>query len=105
MRANTQRKRNTLSAMKSAVIPQVRVAPELRAELQAVLQEGESLSGFVEAAVRSAVAFRRVQVDFHRRGQASWEHYQATGESVSGAEVLAKLQSKLDARRRRVLGR
>ncbi len=39
------------TAMKSAVIPQVRVEPELRAELEAVLQEGETLSGFVEASV------------------------------------------------------
>ena len=47
--------------MKSSVIPQVRVEPELRAELEALLQEGETLSEFVEASVRSAVAFRRVQ--------------------------------------------
>lgn len=47
--------------MKSAVIPQVRVEPELRAELEAVLQEGETLSEFVETAVRNAVEFRRVQ--------------------------------------------
>ena len=90
--------------MKSSVIPQVRVEPELRAELEAVLQEGETLSGFVEASVRSAVAFRRVQARFHERGQAAWQHYQDTGESLSAAEVLAKLQAKLDARRKQLGG-
>lgn len=88
--------------MKSAVIPQVRVEPELRAELESVLQEGESLSEFVEASVRNAVAFRRVQTRFHERGQAAWEHYQSTGESVSTEEVLGKLQAKLDAKRKQL---
>lgn len=90
--------------MKSAVIPQVRVEPELRAELEAVLHEGETLSEFVEASVRSAVTFRRVQTRFHARGQAAWEHYQDTGESLSAAEVLAKLQAKLDAKRKQLGG-
>ena len=90
--------------MKSAVIPQVRVEPELRAELEAVLQEGETLSEFVEASVRNAVAFRRVQSSFHERGQAAWEHYQATGESVSTEEVLSKLQARLGARRKQLGG-
>ena len=90
--------------MKSAVLPQVRVEPALRAELEAVLQEGETLSGFVEASVRNAVAFRRVQTQFHERGQAAWDHYRATGLSLSADEVLARLQGKLDAKRKQ-LGR
>ena len=90
--------------MKSAVIPQVRVEPALRAELEAVLLEGETLSGFVEATVRSAVAFRRVQTRFHERGQAAWEHHLATDEYVSADEVLDKLQAKLDAKRKQLGG-
>ena len=90
--------------MKSAVIPQVRVEPELRAELEAGLRQGETLSEFVEVAVRKAVEFRRVQARFHERGQASWEHYQSTGASVSADEVLAKLQAKLNTRRKQLGG-
>lgn len=90
--------------MKSAVIPQVRVEPELRAELEAALREGETLSGFVEASVRSAVAFRQMQTRFHARGQAAWERYQATGETVSADDVLSTLQAKLDAKRRQLDG-
>lgn len=88
--------------MKSAVIPQVRVEPELRAELEAVLKPSETLSQFVEASVRNAVEFRRVQTRFHERGDAAWQDYQRTGKSVSADEVLAKLQAKLDARRKRL---
>lgn len=90
--------------MKSAVIPQVRVEPELRAELEAVLRQGETLSEFVEASVRNAVEFRRVQTRFHERGQAAWEQYQNTGLSVPADDVLARLQAKLDARRRQLGG-
>jgi vancomycin resistance protein YoaR len=90
--------------MKSAVIPQVRVEPELRAELEAVLRQGESLSEFVETSVRNAVEFRRVQARFGERGQAAWEHFQRTGVSVSADEVLNKLQAKLDARRKQLGG-
>lgn len=91
-------------AMKTAVIPQVRVEPELRAELEAALHDGETLSEFVEASVRNAVAFRLVQTRFHERGQAAWEHYQSTGKSISADEVLNKLQAKLDAKRKQLLG-
>ena len=90
--------------MKSAVIPQIRVEPELRAELESVLRQGETLTGFVEATVRNAIAFRRVQTVFHARAQAASEAYHQTGVGVPVDAVLQKLQSKLDARRKK-LGR
>jgi hypothetical protein len=90
--------------MKSAVIPQVRVEPELRAELESVLREGETLTDFVEATVRNAIAFRRVQSAFHARAQAASEAYHQTGVSVPVETVLERLQSKLDNRRKK-LGR
>jgi len=53
--------------MKIAVIPQVRVEPELRVDLDSVLLPGETLTDFVEASVRRAVESRRVQSDFTAR--------------------------------------
>jgi hypothetical protein len=91
-------------SMKTAVIPQVRVEPELRAELESVLRQGETLSDFVEASVRNAVEYRRTQTRFQARAQTAWEHYERTGASVSGKDVVAKLQAKLDAKRKK-LGR
>jgi hypothetical protein len=92
------------SLMKSAVIPQIRVEPELRAELESVLRQGETLTDFVEATVRNAIAFRRVQSSFHARAQAASEEYHRTGVSVPVDTVLHRLQSKLDAKRKK-LGR
>jgi hypothetical protein len=88
--------------MKSAVLPQVRVEPELRGELEAVLRQGETLSEFVESSVRNAIAFRRVQTAFQARGDAAWEHYRTTGVAVPAADVLAKLENKLNARRKQL---
>jgi len=86
--------------MKTATLPAVRVEPELRSDLEAVLREGETLSEFVETTVRSAVEYRRVQLRFHERGQAAWENLQRTGVSVPAEEVVTQLQAKLDARRK-----
>jgi len=84
--------------MKSAVIPQIRVEPELRAELESVLKPGETLTDFVEATVRNAIAFRRVQTAFHARAQAASDEYHRTGVATPVETVLVRLQSKLDAK-------
>ena len=89
--------------MKSAVIPRVRVEPELRAELEAVLGEDETLSDFAESAVRRAVEYRRIQNEFRSRGQAAFDHYQNTGISHPAREVFDSLQAKLVARRKQLL--
>jgi hypothetical protein len=39
---------------------------------------------------------------FHDRGQLAWEHYQRTASSVPASAVLAKLQTKLNAKRKRL---
>jgi hypothetical protein len=91
-------------AMKTAVIPQIRVEPELRAELESVLKQGETLTDFVEVSVRNAIAFRRVQTAFHARAQAASEQYHRTGVATPVESVLGRLQSKLDAKRKK-LGR
>jgi len=88
----------------SAVIPQILVEPELRAELESVLRQGETLTDFVETTVRNAIALRRVQTSFHARAHAASEAYHQTGVSVPVETVLERLQSKLDGRRRK-LGR
>ena len=87
------------SAMKSATIPAVRVEPDLRAEVEAVLNEGESLSEFVEASVRAHVHRRQVQAEFIERGLRSRDEARQAGEYVEADVVLGNLQRKLDAAR------
>jgi hypothetical protein len=84
--------------VKTAVIPQVRVEPELRADLDSVLQPGETLTEFVEASVRRAIEFRRVQADFTARCDASLAAYERTGVSIASDVVLSKLEAKVAAR-------
>ena len=81
----------------------VRALLDSSAELEAVLQDGETISKFVEAAVRNAVAFRQVS-RFHKRGETAWERFQPTAESRSTEDVLSQLQMKLDAKRRQLAG-
>jgi hypothetical protein len=83
------------------MIPQIRVEPELRAELESVLRQGETLSEFVESTVRNAIAFRRVQTEFHARALAASEAYHQSGVSVPVEAVLDRLQAKLDAKRKK----
>ena len=88
--------------MKSAVIPQVRVEPQLRAELEASLREGESLSEFVENAVRDAARRRRTQAEFVARGLAARDEVRRTGVYFTIEEVDAKLDGMLDKARERL---
>lgn len=85
--------------MKTATIPAVRVEPELRAEVEAVLADGETLSQFVEASIRAGVERRRVQAEFIARGLRARETALRTGDYVDAHVALDGLQRKLEAAR------
>jgi vancomycin resistance protein YoaR len=85
--------------MKTATLPPIRVAPDFRLELEGVLEQGESLSQFVENAVRTTVAKRKNQAEFIRRGMVAIEATKRDGSGVPADQVVAKLEAKLaDAR-------
>ena len=86
--------------MKSAVLPQVRVEPQLRADLEAVLREGETLSDFLESTVRQAVDYRRMQAEFDARADAAWAQFQQTGVGVPAETLVGELRGRLEVRRR-----
>jgi hypothetical protein len=88
--------------MKTATIPSIRVEPELRAEVESVLTEGETLSQFVEASVRAGVERRRIQAEFIARGLRSRDQARRTGEYLDADVVVDALQRKLDAARARM---
>lgn len=85
--------------MKTATIPSLRVAPELREAAESVLQQGETLSSFVEQSVRAQIQRRRFQQEFIARGLSSREEAKRTGEYYSAEEVLDGLKAKLAAKR------
>lgn len=85
--------------MKTAILPPIRVAPEFRLEVEAVLEPGETLSEFVENAVRQTVLKRKHQAEFLRRGIAAIEETKRTGDGIAAKIVLARLEAKLVAAR------
>jgi len=85
--------------MKTATLPPIRVAPDLRLELEGVLEHGESLSQFVESAVRATLAKRKTQAEFIRRGIAAIEATQRDGSGIPAERVIANLEAKLTAAR------
>lgn len=82
-------------SMKTSTLPPIRVAPDLRLELEGVLEQGESLSQFVESAVRATVTKRKTQAEFIRRGIAAIESTQRDGGGIPAEQVIAKLEAKL----------
>ncbi len=88
-----------IRGMKTSTIPSVRVAPELRDQVESVLAEGESLSQFVEASVRESVARRLDQAEFVKRGLASLDAAKRGNQYVTADEVIQQLQEKLSKAR------
>jgi predicted transcriptional regulator len=91
--------------MKTAILAQVRVEPQLRADLETVLREGETLSEVLEATVRQAVEYWRMQAEFDARADAAWVRFQQTGAAVPTSEVVAEMRERLESKRRELQGR
>lgn len=91
--------------MRSATFPPIRVKPEVRSEVEAVLREGETLTQFIEEAVVSAAAWRRSQAEFVARGEAAIERWKREGGGLSVDAVMADLQGRLDAARKQAATR
>lgn len=85
--------------MKTATLPPIRVEPDLRQAIEGVLEDGETLSQFVEGAVRSVVDKRKHQAEFVRRGMAAIEETQSTSNGIPAEQVLARLEARLLAAR------
>jgi predicted transcriptional regulator len=82
--------------MKTASIPSLRVTPDLRRAAESLLQEGETISSFVEQSLRANIARRRLQQEFLARGIASRDEAKRTGEYYPAEDVLAELDCLLD---------
>jgi len=88
--------------MKTATFPSLRVEPELREAAESVLQDGETLSGFIEASVRETIERRRTRTEFIARGLASREDAKRTGVYFTASAVHAELGKMLAKASKRV---
>ena len=87
--------------MKTATMPALRVQPELRQAAEEILRPGETLSAFVEDAVRRNVELRRAQQEFIARGLASRDAAKKSGVYFSAGEVLQELDEILAGTRKK----
>jgi hypothetical protein len=94
--ANATHHHQTHADMKSASLPSLRVAPELRKAAEGVLREGETLLSFIEESLRTNIERHLSQKEFIARGLASRDRAIETGEYVNAGAVLNNLQLMLN---------
>lgn len=82
--------------MKIATIPALRVKPKLLDAVEEVLVEGETLSSFMEEALRADIMRRQHQQVFIAQGLKSAGMARQNQEYYSAESVLDELQSMLD---------
>lgn len=82
--------------MKTATIPSLRVTPELRQAAEKILQEGETLSGFVEQSIRESIERRQIRQEFIARGLRSRDDARQTGKYASADSVIGRLEQILE---------
>lgn len=81
--------------MKTATFPSLRVTPELRQAAEQILQEGETLSSFVEQSIRESIGRRQIQQEFIARGLRSRDNARQTGKYASANAVIGRLEQML----------
>ena len=89
--------------MRTATFPPIRVEPEMRARAEAVLRTGESLTQFIEDAVRKEVAWRAAQSTFVQRARAALEEHDKHG-GPSMDEVQTRMQQRATKGSERIRG-
>lgn len=88
-------------AMKTTSLPPLRVSPALRKAAEEVLEEGETLSSLVLAAVTRDVEIRKQERDFIARGLASSRKAKQTGRYLAADVVLDELRKHLATARKK----
>lgn len=88
--------------MKTTSLPPLRVSPALRKAAEEVLEEGETLSSLVLAAVTRDIEVRRQERDFIARGLASSRKAKQTGKYLPAEVVLEQLGKHLASRKQAI---
>ena len=87
--------------MKTATLPALRVSPRLRDAAEQALRPGETLSSLMASALESHIDQRAAQQDFIARGLHSAQEARAHDQYVSAAAVVARLEKKLAAAKKK----
>lgn len=87
--------------MKTATLPPLRVSPRLKKSIEAVLEEGETVSAFMLHAVAHEAQVRREQRAFIRKAMARSRHAERTGAYVPAETVFGRLEEVLTRAKRK----
>lgn len=87
---------------RTATLPPIRVAPETKAGLEAVLREGESLTQFIESAVRREAEFRTEQNAAIARAKKALRSADKGVGVMSPKDFLAGMEQRAQAARERI---
>jgi hypothetical protein len=79
--------------MKTALLPATRIDPSFRRQLEAALDDGETLSAFVEEAVRRHVQVRESQRAFIARGLAAERSADRKDDWLDATDVLKEVET------------
>lgn len=81
--------------MKTATFPSLQVDSALRQAAEESLRHGETLSDFIEQAIRDSISRRQYQRDLSARGLAGHGEAIRTADYVSADAVLLQLENML----------
>ncbi len=87
--------------MKTATLPPLRVTPQLRKAVEQCLGPGETLSTFVEQAIRQTVERRRADSTFAQQALKARAAYLKSGVYHAADDVMQELRTQLKSARRR----
>lgn len=87
---------------RSATLPPIRVAPETKASLEAVLREGESLTQFIENAVCREAEFRTEQNAAVVRAKRALRSAEKGVGLMTADELLAGMGQRAKAAQQRI---
>jgi len=87
---------------RSATLPPIRVAPETKASLEAVLREGESLTQFIENAVCREAEFRTGQNAAVARAKRALRSADKGVGLMTAEDFLAGMEQRANAAQQRI---
>lgn len=87
---------------RSATLPPIRVAPETKASLEAVLREGESLTQFIESAVCREAEYRAEQNAAVARAKKALRNAEKGVGLMTTEEFLTGMEQRAAAARLRI---
>lgn len=85
--------------LKTESLPPIRIDAATKRSIQKLLRPEETISSFVEDAVRKTLARRKLDKEFLARGLANAKAARETNDYVSADEVMKRLNAKFRKRK------